>query len=63
MRALPANEQTIIAAEIIDRAASISQPPLTPAQWAEIDRRLANKRIASRDRVRRFFERHSVIEY
>lgn len=60
VRALPDQTQEALVGEFADRLADFTDPSLSDAQRAEVDRRLANPRYADPARVREFFARFGV---
>jgi putative addiction module component (TIGR02574 family) len=60
VRSLPAQTQEALVDEFTDRLADFTDPELSDAQRAEVDRRLANPRYADPARVRELFARFGV---
>jgi hypothetical protein len=60
VRTLPEHAQEALVAEFADRLSDFTNPALSDAQRAEVDRRLSNPRYADPTNVREFFARFGV---
>lgn len=59
-RTLPEDVREAIGAELFDHVRSYGQSLLSHAQREEIQRRIANPRYASKEKVDAFFGRHGI---
>lgn len=60
VQALPDDTQEALVEEFSDRLSDFVDSTLSDAQRREIDRRLANPRLADPDKVRELFARYGV---
>jgi hypothetical protein len=60
VRTLPDQAQEALVAEFVDRLADFTNPALSDAQRAEVDRRLANPRYADPAKIQQFFARFGI---